>query len=168
MLTWQERYLEELLRWRETPYSDSTAVCGKGINCLRFACHILDWLHGFNPDELPPVPRLPRQTAVHNQEKAMEVVRFVCRRYPNRVMFKAGRNDPTKIEIEPADVVVTQISDDHPSHILVAGPEPYTLWHSYNSTGRDGWGGVDKTGLGWCLQQGIYRIWRPRAVPTWT
>lgn len=166
-MIWLDRYAEYLEQWLETPYSDATCKMGKGVNCLRFTCLMQDWLHGFNPKKLPPVPRLPRQTAIHNPKKAMVVIRFMCRRYPGKMVFRPKRNDPGEIDLQPADIVVNQVSDGHPSHILIAGPRKNVLWHSCNEPGRDGWGGVDQTGLGWCLQQGIYGIWRPKAVVTW-
>ena len=160
-LAWHKRYATWLDSWDGTPYMHNMSERGVGVDCVRFAMAALDFLHGY--EKADDSPSLPADTAANSLKVALEVVRYICRRYDHDVLFRSG--DPaSSIQLQPADVVVTLNDGKIPCHIMVGGVRPNTLWHSTHNVSRNGLGGVTFTGLGWALQQGIYRIWRPTGI----
>lgn len=142
--------------WRGVPYRD----CGdtrQGVDCLRFAIIVLDWLHGFDAKTLPPVPLLPKQTAINNPKKAQDVVKFVRDRYKN------VRVPVSYYESRPGDVIVCR-NQIHEGHVLVAGPQRNVIWHSVNLGTSPKGGCVYPVAVQWCYTVGILCVFRPTGI----
>ena len=139
--------------WIGTPHINGQCEPQLGVDCVNFACAVLDELHGYDRSKLPKIPRHAPDTSLRDRRTAIAMVRFVSERYPNRVV-----RDGT---ITPGDVIVTKVGEN-PGHILIAGWTPWTAWHAINHRG------VCQTGIGQLAKMGgVMRVWYPTEKPTW-
>lgn len=149
-----DEYESFLQSWNGVPYRD----CGmtrQGVDCFRFVVLVLDWLHGWDSSSLEEPPKLPKQTAHHDREKALDVVRWTRQRYPNE-LIRVDDHYATR----PGDVIVCKDKVNE-GHGLIAGSRPNEVWHSLNGCTINQRGEVFKTNLGWCLSKGIMCVFRP-------
>lgn len=147
-----------LREWEGVRYEDS-GMSKSGIDCLRFVVVMLDWLHGWDTDRLPPIPKKPKQTALNDYKTAFRIVQWVRDRYPHEVIWKSKMAQDA-LDLQPADVLVVR-NQVHPGHGLIAGVEKNTCWHSFNHPSLAHGGNVHQTSLGWCFQLGLVEVFRP-------
>lgn len=152
-ITLQE-YEDYLQSWQGVPYRDG-GMSRQGVDCLRFVVLVGDWLHGWDSSQMDKPPTLSKQTALHDGEMTLRVVRWTRQRYPNELI----RVDE-HYETRPGDVVVCR-NQVNPGHGLIAGSRPNELWHALNGSAVNQRGEVFKTNLGWCMAKGIVCAFRP-------
>jgi hypothetical protein len=132
--------------WKGTPYCAGARVKGKqgGVDCVRFVCAVLD---EFLERPQSPLESLPPDSAMHNREGAIGVVKRIVRLYePVQVI-----EDRT---VRPGDVGVVGHPMGGPGHAMIAGVVRNTLWQSSA-------GCVHFTGLGLVpVQQKVFRVYR--------
>lgn len=155
----KQDFIAELQSWHGTPYAHGVSIRGQGVDCVRFVVSMLEWLHGreASADCIPF--NFPAQAAFCAKFPALDVFNWMTARYPNRVVFRKGRDlePPT---IQPADVIVLEHSDDDPVHMMIGGFDG-RIWHSNN------WlhgGSVTWTGLTEQMRSSIWCIWRVDAA----
>lgn len=159
-----DRYAAWLQSWENTGYHDGMCKRGAGVDCLRFVCATLDWLHGFDSDKLPPIPNFPPQTSMHRPDLAWSVVGSLEARYP---CYRLKLRNRMPIEpLRPADVLIVK-NAVNPAHVMIAGVQLNVLWHSMNNKGADRNGGVARSSLGCAQTCGILRIWRMDGAAVW-
>ncbi len=153
-----EEYASKLASWRGTRYVDSGCTKG-GIDCLRFAVLIMDWLHGWDTDMMPPAPKLPPQTAIHDPKSVFKILDWIRDRYsPNHLSWK--KNQPIdEQDLWPGDLIACR-NQVHPGHAVVAGPRHNTCWHSLPDISLKHGGNVHETSIGWCNMIGVTLIIR--------
>jgi hypothetical protein len=152
-----EEYAAKLEEWRGVRYVDSGMSKG-GIDCLRFVIVIADWLHGWDTSRLPPIPKKPKQTALHDPRTSFRIVKFVRARYPSEVVWHRKMLKEA-LDLKPGDCLLVR-NQVHPGHGLIAGPEKNTCWHSINHPSLPHGGNVHETSLGWCFQTGLLEVFR--------
>lgn len=156
-----EDFQAELDSWRDTGYCHNKGVKGDGVDCLRFAVAIEDWLHGYDPSQLPKCPKLPVQTALHNPRAAIRIANFLRKRYPSFIVWD-HREPPCDIrefELLPGDFIVTN-NTSHPGHVMVAAPRKNVVFHANSVVGMDHHGGVIESSLGEAYRYGLQWIFR--------
>ena len=155
-----EQYEAELRSWEGTRYVDGAMEKQKGADCLRFVVAMADWLHGYSSEQLPAIPRLPRQTSLHDEGNAWGMVRWLQQRYPNRVVWSLDdANRGIEPDVCPGDIICVK-NQVHPGHALIAGTRKNEFWHTFNSRSMSARGHVHTTNLHWCGCAGMVRVWR--------
>lgn len=139
-----------LRSWENTPYMEGSCVRGRGVDCVRFVCAVHDQLFGCSK-VLPQ--NLPSDRALHDRDGAIEVMKMLIRLYEPIEWVSDG-------QIEPGDSVVTSSLGGGPGHALIAGPDPFTLWHVDKDAG------VCRTGIGLTGME-IHAILRPKEKNLW-
>jgi len=159
-------YAAFLTSWEGVPYRDGGCT-QQGVDCIRFAVIVLDWLHGLTGGA-EACPKLPKQTSLHNPQGAESVVSWLSARYLNNRRVGVCCGDQTYIskDLEAGSCAVLSCDSGWsqsktPNHILVAGAEPYTLWHCVNGDSLPHGGCVQKTSVGWAAQNGLRLLWIP-------
>lgn len=149
-------YAEHLETWRGVPYRDG-GYDHRGIDCVRFVVRIIDWLHGYDSMMMEDPPKLPKQIALHDPEKADNVVAWLRRRWANTCIWRSSFDAP--LDVQPGDLVIVK-NQVHPGHALIAGPRRCELWHSLNSGTLAKRGHVFPTSLSWATSTGICMVYR--------
>ena len=140
------RRLGEILeRWEGTPYRVGQSVAGVGVDCDHLVCAVLDELY---EQELPPLPRLAPNTAIHSKTSALRAMHHILPRYPARRRVRDS-------VLEPGDVLITGPQGGGPGHAMLVGHRPNELWHCTRPM-------VCRTGFGLVATHqrvfGIYRL----------
>ncbi len=152
----RDEYQALLDEWVGTPYMIGGWWKGKGVDCLRFTIRILDDLYGLrHPTHLGSDVNLPSDAALHDKKSYRRVIRFLLTRFAcTQIYHKGDKEIPA---LQPGDVIVCEIGENAPGHIMIVGADPARIYHS-----ASGQGGVDWTGIGCPKTQGIHGIWRSR------
>lgn len=153
-----DEYAAELESWRNTRYVDS-GDSKRGIDCLRFMVRITDWLHGWDYHKLPPAPKKPPQTSIHDPKTAFRVVQWTRKRYaPNSIIWENNQQIDQQ-DLWPGDIIVVR-NQLHPGHAVVGGVRHNTCWHSLPDISLAHGGNVHETSIGWCNMIGVVAIFR--------
>lgn len=114
--------LGHLVPWKGTPYRDRSTVAVRGAQatCWTFPVALFSALEG---RDVEPVPEVPAQAILHDPRAIWEACRHFLRTFP-----ECRRRECNTIM--SGDVLVT---DRY--HVLVAGPQPNTVWHCDRNTG---------------------------------
>ncbi|MCZ2418680.1 MAG: hypothetical protein LC123_02395 [Burkholderiales bacterium] len=108
-------------KWRGTPYRVGQQAPGKGVDCVRFVCGVLDDVTG----RRTPIRTLPNDASMHARDSAVATMHHIRKLYlPNDVV--------TDGTIEPGDLIVTAPigKSGGPGHAIIAGTKPWHLWES--------------------------------------
>ena len=146
----QKRLRFILEGWLDTPYREGDQVQGIGVDCVRFVCGVLDELYGFRR----ALPRnLPSDRALHDRDGAIAAMKRLRTLYEPVQEVVDGK-------LEPGDIVVSGPRGGGPGHALIAGFEPFTLWHVQPDAG------VCYTGIT-LTDMDIFEILRPTDKHLW-
>lgn len=114
-------HLRDLLEaWEGTRYVPGCQLLGKGVDCVRFVCAIVDDLAGINTS----IKALPQDASFHRPERARAAVRALLRNYAPVEAVELG--SPAR----PGDVIVVGSGRAGPGHAMLVGTEKNTIWQS--------------------------------------
>lgn len=146
----EKRLRFALQGWEGTPYREGDQMQGIGVDCVRFVCGVLDEMYGYRR-ELPR--NLPSDRALHDRDGAIAAMKQLRRLYEPVTEVTDGK-------VEPGDIVVSGPRGGGPGHALIAGFDPFTLWHV------DPAAGVCSTGIA-LTDMDIFEILRPSDKHLW-
>lgn len=136
--------------WENTPYREGDCVRGYGVDCVRWTCAVIDHLFGWT--RIMP-QNLPSDRSLHDRDGAIEVMKLLISIYEPLERVADG-------QIEPGDILVMAPLGGGPGHAMIAGPDPFTLWHV------DPNAGVCRTGFG-LTDMELHQILRPEEKHLW-
>ena len=143
------RLLEVLKSWEGTPYMRGQRKKGVAADCVNFVSGLFDELYRCSP---LPVIKMPIDVGIHSRRERWIANKTITRAYPHKVL--RGQD----VSIEPGDLLVVRRGQG-PGHVLIAGPEKNTLWHTLPKSF------VTKTGIG---QIGhVMQAWRLLEKEKW-
>lgn len=140
-----KRIGEVLEPWRDTPFMAGQQVRGGGADCIRFVVAVLAEL--YHEESKVSVPWMPDVSDRRNWLLASELQH----RFPNRPLRGST------VLLEPGDVVM--VGTGGPSHVLIVGPRPNSLWHAVQGAA------VVETGIG--VLDHALRAWRMMEKQNW-
>lgn len=110
---------EAIEPWDQTPYLPDKQTAGVGVDCVRFVCAVMDSLTGRETD-----PRtLPQDAGLHRPDLARAAMRAIMTSYRPFTRVEGRR-------VQGGDVLVVGPIEGGPSHAMIVGWEPNTIWHS--------------------------------------
>lgn len=143
------RFREVLLSWEGTPYREGQQMKRQGVDCVRFVVGVSDEMRG----RRTTLQRLPADRSLHNKEGAESALRTILRTCAPLIEVTNGK-------VEPGDTFVTAPLGGGPGHGLLAGFDPFTLWHVDRAAG------VVRTGAG-LQDHRLVKIYRPFDKHLW-
>lgn len=140
-----------LRSWQGTPYLPGQCARQVGVDCVRFSSGVLADLRGVPAPELP---RLAQDLSYHAPAAALEAAAHMLRACRPLRRVRDG-------SVEPGDQLVVARTSGAPGHAMVAGWQPFTLWHAPGPGGRVEWTGLD---LG---RAAVLAVYRPTDKHAW-
>lgn len=131
-----------LERWRGTPYRADQQAPGVGVDCVRFVCGVLDEVFG----QVTDARTLPQDVALHQPALARSAMKLIMELYSPFERVE-GRS------LVGGDVIVVGPKDGGPGHVMIVGPDPFTIWHATHPR-------VQTTGFSLPSTQKIFRVYR--------
>lgn len=146
-----ERMRDTLATWGGTKYGSGQRCRGVLADCIGAVFGLIDDLDGRPRAQ---APSMPPDVALHDPERSAEALQALRALYAPVEVVK-GR------EVQPFDILVVGPSLAGPSHAMLVGPQPNTIWHCSPSSGLNwtGWA----LGAGYETFRGAFRIgdrWR--------
>ncbi len=138
----EKRIEKFLLKWEGTPYMSGQMMVGEGADCIRFMAAFANSMFG---EDLGTPERLPQDASMHSRSGAIAGMRKILRMYPT---LRPTRSK----ELQPGDILAVGPKDGGPSHILIVGVKPNTMWHAINECGVC-W-------TGWSLMKDHMKVFR--------
>ncbi|MDE3097683.1 MAG: hypothetical protein KGK07_16980, partial [Chloroflexota bacterium] len=138
------RLREVLLAWEGTPYLPGQCARQRGVDCVRFVAGVYADLRGVPAAALP---RLPQDLSFHAPGRALAAAALMRRACAPLARVRDGI-------VQPGDALVVARQTGAPGHAMLAGFDPYTLWHAPGPGGRVEWTGLD---LGRAAVLAVYR-----------
>jgi cell wall-associated NlpC family hydrolase len=155
-MTWQERLQQVLDSWRGTKYANGQGLKGVRADCVGFVGGVLDELHGYDVENLPPLERHAPDLAWHDPVEAARISVRISRRWPHCVLH------PNLWFPQPGDVPLLAVNAERiGGHVAIMGARPNEVWHCADGSG------VCFTGIG-AVRQSILRVWRPLEKESWS
>lgn len=132
----------ELDRWRGTPYVPGQRTPKAGTDCVGFA---LGFAAALRRRPVAPSLAVPPDAALHDPKRVFAALRALLRAHAPIARARAWA--------EPGDLLLTSPSGAGPSHAMIVGAEPYTLWHATQPEGvvRTGWAIEAESQASWAL-----------------
>ncbi len=142
----EERMHDVLLDWEGTRYGSGQRCRGVLADCIGAVFGCIDDLDGRSRAQSPS---MPADVALHDPETSSEALHALRELY-EPVEVVSGR------DVQPFDILVVGPQLAGPSHAMLVGPQPNTLWHCTPGAGfhRAGWCLAD----GYELCHGAFRI----------
>lgn len=142
----RQRMLRELDGWRGTRYASGQRCRGELADCIGFVFGAID---GFDGRERAQAPSMPADIALHDPETSMAALLALRQLYDPIITVQGN-------QAQPFDILVVGPRGAGPSHAMLVGPLPGTIWHCTPGSGvhQAGW----CLGTGYESLHGIYRI----------
>ena len=139
--------------WLGTPYKENARAPGRGVDCVRFTCAILDSLYG--DQRSVRLPRRRGEMSLHNRAGMFKAMRLILGLYPNhrRVVNRS---------LEPGDILVCGPENGGPGHAMVAGGRQGVIWHCSRP------GGVERVGYSIPRGHKLFAVFRCTDRDGWT
>lgn len=115
--------LHVLRSWEETPYRADQRVKGRGVDCVRFVCAVMDELLG---ELRSSNVSWPQDGALHDPIGAVRTMRTFLKTYQPHFAVRDGT-------CQPGDVLVCGAENGGPGHAMIVGQRG-AIWHADKPT----------------------------------
>jgi len=132
--------------WQGTRYASGQRCKGELADCIGFVFGAIDDIDGRPRAQ---APAMPADIALHDPETASAALLALRSLYEPIVVVTDG-------QAQPFDILVVGPAGGGPSHAMLVGPRPGTIWHCTPGAGvhQAGW----CLGTGYEVLHGLYRI----------